>query len=145
MSFLKNLLTRIQNFLLDLDRRTDAYVIPFEKGFMALGEDMVQFFENIYVGSEIVFMAIVRYVNASFEARVIRLEEALTPFGIALEAFAVRWSLWWYLFCVQYVILALICIAIGFGMGTIGIMLFYDDGTERVMDVYNYFKNPPRR
>ena len=80
-----------------------------------------------------------------FRSRVIRLEEALMPFGIALEAFAVRWSLWWYLFCVQYVILALICIAIGFGIGTIGIMLLYDDGTERVMDVYNYFKNPPRR
>ena len=40
--------------------------------------------------------------------------------------------------------LAIICIAIGFGLGTMMILWYYDDGLEMIMDVYNYFKNPPR-
>ena len=145
---------KIQSIVLYLDghltrycKRLDALILAFftEKVAVFLEKNVIDFVENIFVGAEIVFMGFKIGLETFFDAKVSKLAKVLGSFRIALETFTVRWSLRWYLFFAQYVTLAVICIAVGFGIGTVLIILFYDDGLERVMDVYNYFKNPPRR
>ena len=142
----------IKNSLIYIDKRSLYYeghfkifMRPFENLCSSFFEGAVDFVDNIYLGTKIVIEALGSYLNASLEAKLVKIEKLVLFFGTALEAFTVRWSLRWYLFFVRYLVYALICIAIGFGIGTVLTILLYDDGTERVMDVYNYFKNPPRR
>lgn len=61
-----------------------------------------------------------------------------------LRAFALRWNLSWYMYFIANCIIAVSATSFGFALGALLTVLVYDDGLERVMDVYNYFKRPPR-
>ena len=64
--------------------------------------------------------------------------------GLKLRLFALRCLKWWFYFIANCVI-AITATSFGFALGVVLTVLLYDDGLERVMDLYNYFKNPPRR
>ena len=64
--------------------------------------------------------------------------------GLKLNLFALRCLKWWFYF-VANCIIAITATSFGFALGVALIVLLYDDGLERVMDLYNYFKNLPRR
>lgn len=63
--------------------------------------------------------------------------------GLNLSLFALRYLKWWFYFFANCVI-AVTATSFGFSLGVVLIVLFHDDGLERVTDLYNYFKNPPR-
>ena len=64
--------------------------------------------------------------------------------GLKLNMFALRCLKWWFYFVANSVI-AITATSFGFALGVALIVLLYDDGLERVMDLYNYFKNLPKR
>ena len=63
-----------------------------------------------------------------------------------LKAFSLRFALRlnWYMYFVANCIIAVSATSFGFALGALLTIVVYDDGLERVMDVYNYFKRPPR-
>lgn len=83
-------------------------------------------------------------LRTSFLTKLIAFEDLITSWENRFDHFAIKWSLKWYLFFVLHKICAIICISIGFAIGTLWTIYFCDDGLERVMDVYNYMKNPPK-
>jgi hypothetical protein len=62
-----------------------------------------------------------------------------------LDKFALRWNLRWYKYFFGNCIIAITATSFGFVLGCLLTIMVYDDGLERVTDLYNYFKNPPRR
>jgi hypothetical protein len=62
-----------------------------------------------------------------------------------LDKFALRWNLRWYKYFFGNCIIAVTATSFGFVLGCLLTIMVYDDGLERVTDLYNYFKNPPRR
>jgi hypothetical protein len=60
------------------------------------------------------------------------------------DKFALRWNLKWYKFFFGNCVIAVTATSFGFALGVVLTVVVYDDGLERVMDLYNYFKNPPR-
>lgn len=63
--------------------------------------------------------------------------------GLKLSSFVLRCLKWWMYF-VGNCVIAVTATSFGFALGIGLIVLLYDDGLEKVMDLYNYFKNPPR-
>ena len=59
-----------------------------------------------------------------------------------LRIFILR-NLNWYKYFVGNCIIAVSATSFGFALGALLTIVVYDDGLERVMDVYNYFKRPP--
>lgn len=56
-----------------------------------------------------------------------------------------EWKLEWWMVLVLRQLVNGISLFIGLCLGTLWTIGMYDDGLERVLDVYNYFKNPPRK
>ena len=87
------------------------------------------------------------YLKALFtegRRRLTKLIEWVKSKRSKLRMLALRFNLRWYAFFVANCILAFAATSFGFALGALLTILVYDDGLERVMDVYNYFKRPPR-
>ena len=63
---------------------------------------------------------------------------------LKLNLFILRCLKWWFYFIANCII-AITATSFGFALGVALTVLLYDDGLERVIDLYNYFKSPPRR
>ena len=61
-----------------------------------------------------------------------------------LTSLVLRYLKWWMYF-VGNCLIAVTATSFGFALGVVLIILLYDDGLERVTDLYNYCKNLPKR
>jgi hypothetical protein len=87
------------------------------------------------------------YLRAWFlrgKKRWVELIEWVRSQKLNFERFALRWNLRWYKYFVGNCIIAVTATSFGFALGVVLTVVVYDDGLERVLDLYNYFKNPPR-